>query len=60
MLEADARRFAETMKIPFFETSAKVNINVEEVTFFIIASKCPLLGCSVKLVIVKLRVPTNH
>lgn len=33
VLEVDARRFAETMKIPFFETSAKENINVEEVTF---------------------------
>lgn len=31
VLEADARRFADTMKIPFFETSAKENFNVEEV-----------------------------
>ncbi|MFH4983654.1 hypothetical protein AB6A40_010363 [Gnathostoma spinigerum] len=30
VLEADARRFAETMGIRFFETSAKENINVEE------------------------------
>uniref|UniRef100_A0A0R3RJ33 Ras-related protein Rab-11A n=1 Tax=Elaeophora elaphi TaxID=1147741 RepID=A0A0R3RJ33_9BILA len=35
VLEVDARRFAETMKIPFFETSAKENINVEEVTFIL-------------------------
>lgn len=33
VLEADAHRFADTMKIPFFETSAKENINVEEVNF---------------------------
>lgn len=31
VLEADARRFADTMHIPFFETSAKENVNVEEV-----------------------------
>uniref|UniRef100_A0A914RNB4 Ras-related protein Rab-35 n=1 Tax=Parascaris equorum TaxID=6256 RepID=A0A914RNB4_PAREQ len=30
VLEADARRFADTMHIPFFETSAKENVNVEE------------------------------
>lgn len=29
--ESDARRFAEAMKIHYFETSAKENLNVEEV-----------------------------
>lgn len=29
--EADARRFAENMKINYCETSAKENINVDEV-----------------------------
>lgn len=31
VLEVDAKKFAETMGIQFFETSAKENINVEEV-----------------------------
>ncbi|KJH50253.1 Ras family protein [Dictyocaulus viviparus] len=30
VLESDARQFADTMHIPFFETSAKENSNVEE------------------------------
>jgi Ras-related protein Rab-35 len=32
VLKEDARRFAEQMNIQLFETSAKDNINVEEVT----------------------------
>lgn len=31
VLDSDARRFAETMKINYFETSAKENLNVEAV-----------------------------
>ncbi|MCP9258178.1 Ras-related protein Rab-35 [Dirofilaria immitis] len=47
VLEVDARRFAETMKIPFFETSAKENINVEE-----------MFSCITRLVLeAKLRAP---
>ena len=34
VLREDARRFAEQMDIQLFETSAKDNINVEEVIFF--------------------------
>lgn len=34
VLTEDAQRFAEQMKIKLFETSAKENINVEEVVFF--------------------------
>jgi len=30
VLEADARRFADQMGIRFFETSAKENLNIEE------------------------------
>ncbi|VDM62983.1 unnamed protein product [Angiostrongylus costaricensis] len=32
VLESDARQFADTMHIRFFETSAKENTNVEEVS----------------------------
>lgn len=32
VLESDARQFADTMHIKFFETSAKENSNVEEVS----------------------------
>ncbi|VDN23979.1 unnamed protein product [Gongylonema pulchrum] len=47
VLEADARRFAETMRIPFFETSAKENFNVEE-----------MFNCITRLVLeAKLRAP---
>ncbi len=31
VVEADARRFADQMGIRFFETSAKENLNIEEV-----------------------------
>lgn len=31
--ETDGRRFADSMKVKFFETSAKENLNVEEVIF---------------------------
>ncbi|VDP19659.1 unnamed protein product [Heligmosomoides polygyrus] len=34
VLENDARQFADTMHIKFFETSAKENSNVEEVSDF--------------------------
>ena len=34
VLTEDAQRFAEQMKIKLFETSAKENINVEEVFFY--------------------------
>ncbi|TKR58004.1 hypothetical protein L596_030633 [Steinernema carpocapsae] len=30
VLESDARKFAESMKLPFYETSSKENINVDE------------------------------
>ncbi|KAK6011719.1 Ras family protein, partial [Ostertagia ostertagi] len=36
VLESDARQFADTMHIKFFETSAKENTNVEEVCVIII------------------------
>ncbi|KAK6101395.1 Uncharacterized protein BM_BM6601 [Brugia malayi] len=50
VLEVDARRFAETMKIPFFETSAKENINVEE-----------MFNCITRLVLeAKLRAPQTN
>ncbi|VDK81660.1 unnamed protein product [Litomosoides sigmodontis] len=50
VLEVDARRFAETMKIPFFETSAKENINVEE-----------MFSCITRLVLeAKLRAPQSN
>jgi hypothetical protein len=37
VVEADGRRLAETMHIPFFETSAKNNIHVEEVSVRIVS-----------------------
>lgn len=36
VVESDARRFAETMKIHYFETSAKENLNVEEVCVIVL------------------------
>ncbi|KAK0418433.1 hypothetical protein QR680_013553 [Steinernema hermaphroditum] len=48
--EADARRFADSMRIPFFETSAKENMNVEE-----------MFNCITKLVLeAKLRVSASQ
>lgn len=49
VLEVDARRFAETMKIPFFETSAKENINVEEVKFVFYLQDLLHLNCQCEL-----------
>lgn len=36
VLTEDAQRFADQMRIQLFETSAKENINVEEVCLFLI------------------------
>ncbi|VDD86617.1 unnamed protein product [Enterobius vermicularis] len=50
VLEVDAKKFAETMGIQFFETSAKENINVEE-----------MFNCITGLVLdAKLRTPQTN
>ncbi|CAJ0941556.1 unnamed protein product, partial [Mesorhabditis belari] len=50
VLESDARQFAETMNIRFFETSAKDNRNVEE-----------MFSCITRLVLeAKLRQPSSN
>lgn len=38
--EADARRFAEALRIHYFETSAKENFNVEQVTKIKLLDTC--------------------
>jgi len=37
----DARRFADSLHINYFETSAKENINVEQVSLLSLAISCP-------------------
>lgn len=41
----DAVRFGESMGVRVFETSAKENINVEEVRFILLYTEFPLSSC---------------